>query len=85
MDTIEEYKNTKTVCPINKFINSFNMQVLFTYDNEEFDNPHSFKGSLLPHKLLVFEKYPLPILENEKTLNKILFSVKRNLQVKFFF
>jgi hypothetical protein len=94
METIEEYKNTKTVCRINKFVNSFNLlgnkrhldhikfvdiylnekrvpiQVLFTYDKEEFDNPRTFKGSQLPHKLLVFDKSPLPIPENEKTLNK---------------
>jgi hypothetical protein len=43
--------------------------IYLTYDNEEFNDIRSFKGSQLPHKLLVFKKDPLPIpLGTEKII-----------------
>jgi hypothetical protein len=35
--------------------------IYLTYDVDDFNDPLSFKGSQLPHKLLVFKKDPLPI------------------------
>jgi hypothetical protein len=94
METIQQYKDTKVVCKINKYINSLNLKgnkrqlehikfvdiylnenripfrILFIYDNDEFNNPNSFKGSQLPHRLLIFDKSPISIPESDKTLNK---------------
>jgi hypothetical protein len=45
-------------------------RVLLTYDNEDLNDPNSFKGSQLPHKLLIFDKSPIIIPENISTQNK---------------
>jgi hypothetical protein len=44
-------------------------RINLTYSDDDLNNPLSFKGSQLPHKILVLDKKPLRIPEHDKTLN----------------
>jgi hypothetical protein len=42
-------------------------RINFTYSDDDLNNPMSFKGSQVPHKILVLDKKPSRIPENDKT------------------
>jgi hypothetical protein len=44
--------------------------IYLEYDNKDWNDKYSFKGSQLPHKLLVFKKETLQIPEEEEYRNK---------------
>jgi hypothetical protein len=44
-------------------------RINLTYSDDDLNNPLSFKGSQLPHKILVLDNKPLKIPENDKTFN----------------
>jgi hypothetical protein len=44
--------------------------IFLKYDNKEMDDKNSFKGSQLPHKLLVFNKETLQIPEEDGWRNQ---------------
>jgi hypothetical protein len=50
--------------------NKIPFRINLTDSDDELNNPQSFKGSQVPHKLLVLDKRPLKIPENKNTSHK---------------